>query len=184
MKLTGPIVITGFMGCGKTEVARTLARRFALTLVDLDQRIAEQHGRTAAQLIVEEGEPAFRAIETQTLRELLQENAAGVIALGGGAWITAANRDLIQQHHGVTIWLDTPFELCWQRIETSPLDRPLGRTRVQAEQLYRDRRAVYQLAAIHLPVLAHETTAELVDRLKAHYQLATDNTDENHVSSV
>jgi len=166
MKLTGPIVITGFMGCGKTEVARTLARRFALTLVDLDQRIAEQHGRTAAQLIVEEGEPAFRIIETQMLRELLEENAAGVIALGGGAWITAANRDLILQHHGVTVWLDTPFELCWERIETSPQDRPLGRTRTQAERLYHDRRAVYQLAAIHLPVMAHETTAELVSRLE------------------
>ena len=167
MKLNGPIVITGFMGCGKTEVARTLARRFVLTLVDLDQRIADQHGRPAAQLIVDEGEPAFRAIETQTLRELLQENSAGVIALGGGAWITAANRDLIQQHHGVTVWLDTPFELCWQRIETSPQDRPLGRTRAQAEQLYHERRAIYQLAAIHLPVLAHETTAELVARLES-----------------
>lgn len=166
MKLTRPIVITGFMGCGKTEVARTLARRFNLTLVDLDQLIAEQHGRTAAQLIVEEGEPAFRAIETQALRELLQANHAGVIALGGGAWITAANRDLIEQHHGITVWLDTPFDLCWQRIETSAQDRPLGRTRTQAEQLYRDRRAVYQLAAIHLPVLAHETTAELVARLE------------------
>jgi shikimate kinase len=184
MKLTGPIVITGFMGCGKTEVARTLARRFDLTVVDLDQRIAEQHGRTAAQLIVETGEPAFRSIETQTLRELLEEGAAGVIALGGGAWITAANRDLIQQHDGITVWLDTPFELCWQRIEISPQDRPLGRTRAQAEQLYDHRRAVYQLAAIHLPVRAHETTAELVDRLKAHYQLATDNTDENPISSV
>ena len=166
MKITQPIVITGFMGCGKTEVARTLARHFDLPLVDLDQRIAEQHGRTAAQLIVEEGEPAFRAIETSTLRELLEEAAPGVIALGGGAWITAANRDLIQQHQGVTIWLDTPFELCWQRIEASPQDRPLGRTRAQAEQLYHDRRAIYQLAGIHLPVLAQETTADLVARLE------------------
>lgn len=166
MKLTGPIVITGFMGCGKTEVARTLAGRFDLTLVDLDQRIFEQHGRTAAQLIVEQGEPAFRVIETETLRELLQTGAAGVIALGGGAWITAANRDLIHEHHGVTVWLDTPFELCWQRIETSPQDRPLGRTRAQAEQLYRDRRSAYQLAAIHLPVMNHETTLELVTRLE------------------
>jgi len=166
MKLTGPIVITGFMGCGKTEVARALARRFELTLVDLDQQIAEQHGRTAAQLIVEEGEPAFREIETHTLRALLEAGTAGVISLGGGAWITAANRELIEQHHGVAVWLDTPFDLCWQRIETSAQERPLGRTRAQAEQLYRDRRAVYQLAAIHLPVLAHQTAADLVAHLE------------------
>src|SRR5215212_5128801 len=88
MKLTGPIVITGFMGCGKTEVARALARRLNLQILDLDENIAEQTGQTAAQLILEQGEPAFRAVETNTLRQLLEDYTAGVIALGGGAWIT------------------------------------------------------------------------------------------------
>lgn len=166
MKTAGLIVITGFMGCGKTEVARALANRFDLALVDLDHKIFEREGRTPAQLIVDEGEAAFRAIETKTLRELLLNRAAGLIALGGGAWITGENRELITQHGGLTVWLDAPFELCWQRIETSLQDRPLGRTREQAEQLYGARRPVYQLADVHVAVQAHEPLENILARLE------------------
>ena len=167
MRLRGPIVITGFMGCGKTKVARALARRLSLAAIDLDETILEQHGRTAAELIVDEGEPSFRAIETSTLREVLKSQANGVIALGGGAWITEANRDLIAEHRGVAVLLDTPFELCWQRIEAAEEDRPLGRTRAQAEQLYRLRRPIYQLAHIHIAAMPHDTVNDIVARIEA-----------------
>jgi shikimate kinase len=161
-----PIVITGFMGCGKTEIARRLSLRFDLALIDLDQEIAKREGRTAAQLIVEEGEPAFREIETKVLREVLEEGI-GIVALGGGAWITETNRILIDERGGLSIWLDTPFELCWQRIEATPEERPLGRSRTQAEQLYRLRHPVYQLATIRVPVMANESLETLLDRLEA-----------------
>jgi len=165
MKPDGPIVIIGFMACGKTQVARALAARLNLALVDLDEKIATRHGRTAAQLIVEEGEPAFRAIETQTLSEILQTHTHSVIALGGGAWITDENRKLIAAHHGVAVWLDTPFEVCWQRIESAAEDRPLGRTRAQAEERFHQRRPIYQLAGIHIAFMAHEAVDDTVARL-------------------
>jgi shikimate kinase len=161
-----PIIITGFMGCGKTEVARKLALRLNLPMIDLDHEIAAREGRTAAQLIIEEGEAAFRVIETATLRELLGAGIVRVIALGGGAWITEANRKLISEHGGVSVWLDTPFELCWQRIEASPEVRPLGRSREQAAQLYRARQPVYELATLRVPVVAHEPLEKLIDRLE------------------
>jgi shikimate kinase len=161
-----PIIITGFMGCGKTEVARKLALRLNLPMIDLDLEIAGREGRTAAQLIIEEGEAAFRVIETTTLRELLEGGIVRVIALGGGAWITEANRSLIRESQGITVWLDAPFELCWQRIEASPEVRPLGRSREQAAQLYSARQPVYQLASIRVPVLAGEPLENLVDRLE------------------
>lgn len=166
MKLRGPIVITGFMGCGKSQVARALAQRLELTLIDLDNKIATLHGRTAAQLINEEGEPAFRAIETGTLREVLQNNTSAVIALGGGAWITKTNRELVADHRGVAVWLDTSFAVCWQRIEASAEDRPLGRTRAQAEQLFNLRRPIYQLAGIHVTVMDHEPVNDTVARIE------------------
>lgn len=152
MKQRGPIIITGFMGCGKSKVARELASRRNVMMVDLDEWIAARAGRSPAQLITEDGEPAFREIESNALRELLRGGEAGVIALGGGAWIEEVNRDVIDQYDCITIWLDTPFEICWERIAASDEDRPLGRTREQALTLYERRRPIYQLASIHLHV--------------------------------
>jgi shikimate kinase len=151
------------MGCGKTKVARELARRLDVLMVDLDDQITKRAGRSPAQLIDEDGEPAFRAVETDTLRHVLQEGHAGVIALGGGAWIQEANRQLADQYRCVSIWLDAPFEMCWTRIEASQEDRPLGRTRDQAFALFQQRRPVYELAVVHVPV--HEENFEkLVSR--------------------
>lgn len=148
--MKGPIVITGFMGCGKTKVARALATRLNVVMVDLDDYITTRVGQTPAQLITSAGEPAFRDIETEALRELLQRRQAGVISLGGGAWIEKTNRDLIEQNRCVSVWLDVPFEICWARIERSEQDRPLGRTRTQALELYDRRKPIYQLAQIHI----------------------------------
>jgi shikimate kinase len=155
MTFSKPIVITGFMGCGKTEVARCLAKRLNLQMTDLDELIAQNEGRTAAQLIRKEGEPAFRAIETRILRDLLDGNTAAVIALGGGAWIEAANRALLERVHALIVWLDTPFEVCWERIAASTEDRPLGRTEDQARALYLKRLPIYELAHIRVKT-SHE----------------------------
>ena len=166
MKLERPIVITGFMGCGKSKIARALARRLDVPVIDLDDVITTRQGRTPAQLITEDGEPAFRSIESNTLRELLKTIPAGVIALGGGAWIEEKNRELINQHGCLSIWLDVPFEVCWARIETSDEDRPLGKTREQAQALYERRKPIYQLAAIHIQTLADEDLEYLISRIE------------------
>ena len=152
------------MGCGKTRVARELARQLNLFMVDLDDQITKRVGRSAAQLIVEEGEPAFRVIETDTLRHVLQIGEARVIALGGGAWIQETNRRLLDQYGGISVWLDAPFEMCWTRISSSQEDRPLGRTREQALALYEQRRPVYKLANIHIAI-AEENFDDLISRV-------------------
>src|ERR1044071_9720369 len=180
MNRRGPIVITGFMGCGKTRVARALAWRRGVVMVDLDDWITRRVGRSPAQLINEDGERAFRAIETNALRELLQSGDAGVIALGGGAWIEEANRELIDQFGCTSIWLDTPFEICWQRISASEEDRPLGRSRAEAEARYNLRKPIYALAQLHIP--ATPTIDDLI--LTIEKCLTTDYTEENPDLSV
>jgi len=167
MKPRGPIVITGFMGCGKSKVARALAFRRNVVMIDLDHWITRATGRNPAQLINEDGEAAFRVIETNALRELLQSGEAGVIALGGGAWIEAANRELIDQFGCTSIWLDTPFEICWQRITDSEEDRPLGRTREEAEARYDRRKPIYQLAAIHVRVSMDQAIEDLISSIES-----------------
>src|SRR6185295_18639546 len=151
-----PIVITGFMGCGKSKVARELALRRNVVMVDLDDWIARRVGRNPAQIINEDGELAFREIETNALRDLLRSGEAGVIALGGGAWIEEANRELIDQFGCTSIWLDTPFEICWERIAASEEDRPLGRTREEAQARYDRRKPTYALATVHVTVSSQE----------------------------
>src|SRR5437870_9118375 len=81
------IVILGFMGCGKTTVAKELARQLDCNFVDLDSFLTEREGRSPAEIIEQDGEPAFRQIESLALTEVLKDRDARVIALGGGTWI-------------------------------------------------------------------------------------------------
>ncbi len=146
------IVIIGFMGCGKTTVANALARQLGCAVVDLDSFITDREGHTPAEIIVQDSEPSFREIETRALKLVLEENAARVIALGGGAWIVEANRALVAQHDCLSVWLDTPFALCWERIQLSGTNRPLAPDRPTAENLYNDRRVSYEVSELRVAV--------------------------------
>ena len=144
------VVIVGFMGCGKTTVAGALARQLGCAMVDLDSFITDREGHTPAEIIVQDSEPSFREIETRALEVVLEKHEARVIALGGGAWMIEANRALVAQHDCLSVWLDAPFELCWQRIQSSGTTRPLAPDRESAGALYDSRRRVYGLAKIRI----------------------------------
>lgn len=145
------IVLVGFMGCGKTVVAQELSQLLNIRFVDLDAQIVETEGRSAAQIISEDGEPIFRTKETAALREVLRHDVHAVVALGGGAWTIAVNRELIRSVDGIVIWLDTPLEICWERIEEDANSRPMAPSRSAAESLFSERLPFYRLADIHVP---------------------------------
>jgi shikimate kinase len=146
------IVIVGFMGCGKTTVSKHLARSLNKPFIDLDARIAQFDGRSPAQIISEDGESEFREKETTILRELLGSDERAVVALGGGAWTIAVNRELIRAFEAVAVWLDAPFDLCWERIELDCKSRPMAPSRPAAERLFSERLPFYRLADINVPV--------------------------------
>lgn len=168
-----PIVIIGFMGSGKTTIARELALLLKCEAIDLDEFIRERKGRTPGEIIDQSGEETFRQIETETLTHTFLTEISGppapVIALGGGTWMLQRNRDLINKHQGLVIWLDAPFDLCWKRIQANGIDRPLARDETKARMLYADRRPQYALAKFQLQVSGHQSPAdlclELVDSL-------------------
>ncbi len=89
------IVIAGFMGSGKTTVARALTDLLGWEAQDLDESISREEQRSPKEIIEQDGEDRFREIETQALSELLKRNSAGVVALGGGTWTVPANRKLL-----------------------------------------------------------------------------------------
>ena len=141
-----PIVILGFMGAGKTTVALELARQLGCSVVDLDELVAQRSGHYVAEIFEIEGEERFRQIESAALRQAIEENRDGIIALGGGTWTMSGNRDAIRAAGMLTVWLDTPFEICWERIRISSDERPLARTEAEARALFASRREDYQSA--------------------------------------
>jgi shikimate kinase len=146
-------------------------------MLDLDEYISGREGRSIQAIIDEEGEAQFRETETHALREALENETARVIALGGGTWANARNRALITEYRGFTIWLDTPFELCWQRIKRAGDTRPLARDREGARQLYEKRRGLYSLAPsrvrINKVVDAEMIVIEVMNAL-GHYRMEDD----------
>jgi shikimate kinase len=164
MNAPGKILITGFMAAGKTTVAGALARRLGLPLVDLDEFIVARHGRSIAKIIDEEGEANFREAETAALVDVLAQGAC-VTALGGGAWTIERNRTLIAGHEGFTIWLDAPFDLCWQRIVSQGDLRPLAREREEARRRYDERRPAYGLADLRVEMNEGRDAEEIAEEI-------------------
>ncbi len=172
MRIRGPVVITGFMGAGKTTAAAALAERLGCGAIDLDELIAAREGRTAQMIIDEDGEPRFRELETEALRDALQ-TGAGVIALGGGTWTIERNRALVTEHKGRTAWLDAPFELCWKRIENCVQNRPLARDPARARALYDARSASYSLANVRLKIEAEMSAQAIAEQIIRELQTGT-----------
>ncbi|HMF56483.1 MAG TPA: shikimate kinase [Pyrinomonadaceae bacterium] len=160
------IVITGFMAAGKTTVAKALARRLNCEMIDLDSIIVEHEKRTIPDLINKAGEETFRQAETYSLEIVLKGKIARIIALGGGAWMLERNRELIANHKCITVWLDAPFELCWERITNDDVARPLALDRESAHKLFIERRPQYELAQLRMKVIADKSADELASDIE------------------
>jgi shikimate kinase len=159
------IIVVGFMGSGKTTVACQVGRKLNCAVIDLDDYITSSEGRSPAEIIEQDGENSFREIETQMLREVLSNNSPVVIAAGGGVWTIGENRRLIAKEGALTVWLDAPFELCWSRIKVNREMRPLAPSMQTADRLYRERRPIYELADIRVPVAENDSAEEIAVRV-------------------
>ena len=139
------LTLTGFMGCGKSSTGRELASRLGARFVDLDERIVERCGRAIPDIFREGGEPAFRAVELETLRAVLDgtgEDETLVMALGGGALTLPEARELVFSRTRC-VWLRTRLETIRQRLGAADASRPLFK---DADALYARRQSLYAQA--------------------------------------
>jgi shikimate kinase len=155
------IYLVGFMGSGKSTIARALSARLRWEHEDIDDLIERRERRTIADIFAKQGEPYFRAVEREMLK-VLQPIRHVVVATGGGTFADPENRAAINLD-GVSIWIDVPLTDLLHRI---PLDgrRPLASSRADLERLYALRADTYRLA--HLRIQASRVSVPaIVDRI-------------------
>jgi shikimate kinase len=154
------LYLVGFMGAGKTSVARALGRRVGWRVEDIDERIESRERRTVASIFAQDGEPYFRAAERSILHELLPERNV-IVATGGGTFVDPDNR-IAMLADGAVAWLDVPLTRILDRV---PPDgrRPLAGDREQMEQLFARRQVAYCQA--HVRIDASRPIDEVVERL-------------------
>jgi shikimate kinase len=118
------IVLIGFMGSGKSTVGRELNLRLGYPLIDMDRLIEEVIGKKITEIFKDEGETAFRDIETLQLIEIAKlTDKRHIISTGGGVVIRPENRNLLRQL-GYVVWLEAPEELIYERTSRNQ-ERPL-----------------------------------------------------------
>ena len=142
------LVLTGFMGSGKSSVAKRVAAKLGWQAVDTDKLIERNAGVTIAEIFETFGEPYFRKIETDTLRECLKRDRT-VLSVGGGLLVSEENRRMLE---GVPVVnLAASFDTIYERISHTGHVRPLVRQgRQRLYELYEARRPLYE--AIELQV--------------------------------
>jgi shikimate kinase len=153
------------MSSGKTTVAAAVAEGLSCLLIDLDEVVTRQTGRTPREIIEDEGELSFRLTEAHALESIVSSHQSAVIALGGGTWVDEHNRQLIQDYRAVTFWLDAPFELCWARIPLGGGERPLAKNEQDARELFQLRRPCYSLAQYRIEVTAERSVRDIASEI-------------------
>lgn len=128
------IALIGMPGCGKSSIGQALAEMTGRTFIDVDEQIVELAGKPIPEIFAQEGETAFRAIETQALAAAAKESRA-VIATGGGVVTQERNRDLLRRNCTVVL---IERELSELPIAGRPLSQGRG-----VEEIYRERKPLY-----------------------------------------
>jgi shikimate kinase/3-dehydroquinate synthase len=146
-------VVIGFMGAGKTTLARELAAARGVEVVDTDALLVARFGRPIAEVFATDGEAAFRAAEEEVVLEALSRAAEGreaVVSLGGGAVLSERVRAALAGH--LVVHLDIAPDLAWER--AAGPDRPLAEDRAAFAARHAERAGLYaSLADAHLPQL-------------------------------
>lgn len=119
------VILLGYMGSGKSSVGRFLAEKLAMNSFDLDNLIEESQQKSISDIFTVKGEIYFRKIESQALREFLDNENSFVLALGGGTPCYANNHELLQRDDVISVYLKTSVDTLINRLKKEKNTRPL-----------------------------------------------------------
>jgi shikimate kinase len=158
------IVLTGFMGSGKSTLGPLIAARLGWRFIDVDEVIEAEAGATIAEIFARHGEPAFRQREREAIARLADGDSL-VLALGGGAIEHEATRTLLLTTPGtLLVHLEVELATTLARCQGSEHTRPILADQADLEARYQRRLPLYRMAQISIPVDAL-TPDEAVDAI-------------------
>lgn len=157
--LARPVFFVGFMGAGKTSVSRYMARRWKFSAIDLDVYLERREGRVIRDIFAEDGEAAFRAIETDVLREVGESPNPSLVSCGGGIVERPENRELLERL-GTVVHLRVSADEAAGRISNKST-RPLFNDIESARALCERRAPLYDAAADVVVDTAGKSVAQI-----------------------
>ncbi len=158
------VVLTGYMGAGKSTVGRAVAGQLSRAFLDSDDEIERDAGLVIPRIFATRGEVWFRRTEERTIRAIVEREPAGVLSAGGGAIESARTRDFLHRVAHV-VWLRASPEQLWDRVTGSP--RPLATDRDRFLRRYARREALYAATAHVIVDAAQPFDAVVADVLAA-----------------
>ena len=160
------IVLTGFMGVGKSTVAKCLAYILQCEKIDLDRFIEQNEQRTIVEIIESDGETRFRRNRNRRFAENFDRNpGARYRARRRHVGFRRKTAELIKACGCTTVWLESTFEHCWRNISCSKQARPLAKDKNLAEKLFNERQKIYCLADWHFIVKPQLTSFDIARRI-------------------
>lgn len=155
-------VLLGFMGAGKSTIARGLDPNY----LDMDALIEKRLGMSIADFFAEKGEEAFRQVESEVLAELLETNQ--VVSTGGGVVVSERNRDLLKTNPE-NIYLKADFETLYQRISADKDNlRPLflNNSKEKLAAIFKERQYWYEEVASRVLDVTKLSPEEIIEELR------------------
>lgn len=155
------------MATGKTTIGRAVARRTGRPFVDSDAQIEAETGLTVREIFEQQGEAAFRTLESDALADALATEEPAVIAAAGGVVLRAQNRTLLKQA-GTVVWLRADPRTLARRVRPDDHRPLLGDTPLDVlTRLAGERRHLYEEVADHVVDVDHRDTRDLVREIEA-----------------